>query len=136
LNKNKVKYLVVGGVACGIYGSPRATVDLDLLIEPTVENAKRLHKALAEAGLGTAHLTTPEQILSNEINVFKDIFRLDILTKAKGIQFEKCWPKRERRFIDKVPVYVLSLKDLIASKVASNRKVDRQDAEVLKKIRG
>ena len=37
-----VKYLVIGGVAAIIHGHPRNTFDLDILIEPTVENARRL----------------------------------------------------------------------------------------------
>ncbi len=53
-----VRYLVIGGIASILYGVPRATFDLDILIEATPENARRLLDALAGAGLGTAMLTT------------------------------------------------------------------------------
>jgi len=49
--KNDVKYLVIGGIAAVLYGVPRATFDLDILIEPTIENADKLLIALSEAGL-------------------------------------------------------------------------------------
>ncbi|MCK4308176.1 hypothetical protein KAW50_08135 [candidate division WOR-3 bacterium] len=35
LDRNKVKYLVIGGIAVGLHGIPRVTVDIDILIEPT-----------------------------------------------------------------------------------------------------
>ena len=55
--KNQVKYLVIGGIAAVLYGVPRATFDLDILIEASSANAERLLRAMTEAGLGTAALT-------------------------------------------------------------------------------
>jgi hypothetical protein len=52
--KNDVKYVVIGGIAAVLYGVPRATFELDVLIEATKENANRLLRAMIEAGLGTA----------------------------------------------------------------------------------
>jgi hypothetical protein len=52
--KNDVKYLVIAGIAAVLYGVPRATFDLDILIEATSENAQRLRVALREAEFGTA----------------------------------------------------------------------------------
>jgi hypothetical protein len=52
--RNNVRYLVIGGIAAVLYGVPRATFDLDVLIEPSKENAQRLLDALAEIGFGTA----------------------------------------------------------------------------------
>jgi len=40
--KNEVRYLVIGGIASVLYGVPRATFDLDILIDPTIENAQNL----------------------------------------------------------------------------------------------
>jgi hypothetical protein len=50
--RNDVKYLVIGGIAAVLYGVPRATFDLDILIEPTEENAQKLLDALVEIGFG------------------------------------------------------------------------------------
>ena len=51
----KVRFLVVGGYAVGVHGRPRATKDLDLWVQPTAANAKRVMVALREFGapLGT-----------------------------------------------------------------------------------
>jgi len=56
--KHEVRYLVIGGIAAVLYGVPRATFDLDILIEATPENARRLLEAMLEAKLGTAALTS------------------------------------------------------------------------------
>lgn len=40
--KYKVHYLVIGGIVAILYGVPRATFDLDILIEVSPENAKIL----------------------------------------------------------------------------------------------
>ncbi len=41
-NKNKVRYCIVGAFAVGFYIRPRYTKDIDILIEPSKENAKRI----------------------------------------------------------------------------------------------
>ena len=40
--QHEVKYVVIGGIASVLHGVPRATFDLDILIEATPENAGRL----------------------------------------------------------------------------------------------
>ena len=50
LHSHDVRYLVIGGIAAVLHGVPRATFDLDILIEATPENARRVLSALAEAG--------------------------------------------------------------------------------------
>ncbi len=92
--KNDVKYLVIGGIAAVLYGVPRATFDLDVLVEPTIENAERLLTAMIEAGLGTASLTNAEEVLSKEITIFTDRIRLDVQTSTPGISFEQAWQRR------------------------------------------
>jgi len=51
---HEVKYVVIGGIAAILYGVPRATFDLDILIEATPDNAKRLLDALLDAQIGSA----------------------------------------------------------------------------------
>jgi len=46
LNAAGVKYVVVGGFAVALHGVVRATKDIDILIEPTLDNAQRALKAL------------------------------------------------------------------------------------------
>ena len=91
--KHDVRYVVVGGIAAILYGVPRATFDLDILIEATPDNAQQLRDALLDAGMGTASLTDVTEVLSNEITVFKDWVRIDVLTTVPGIDFQEAWER-------------------------------------------
>jgi hypothetical protein len=122
---------VIGGIAAVLYGVPRATFDLDVLIEPTNENANRLLKAMTEAGLGTASLTTPEDILSNEITIFTDRIRLDVQTSTPGMTFNEAWPRRVTMTYRGQTLEVVSKADLIAAKRAAGRDVDLEDVRIL-----
>ncbi len=128
---HEVRYVVIGGIASILYGVPRATFDLDILIEASQENARRLLNALSEAGLGTAALTTPEDILVNEITIFKDRVRIDVQTSTPGLSFQMAWKRRITMEYQGQKFYIVSREDLISSKRASGRKVDIEDVRLL-----
>jgi hypothetical protein len=129
--RNDVKYPVIDGIAAVLYGVPRATFDLDVLIEPSEENASRLLNAMIEAGLGTASLASSDDLLSKEITIFTDRIRLDVLTSTPGIVFEEAWQHRVSTNYKGQSLEVVSLADLIASKRASGREVDLEDVRIL-----
>ena len=52
LNASRVDYLLVGGYAVGLHGYPRATVDLDVWVRATEENAARIIEALPRESRG------------------------------------------------------------------------------------
>lgn len=131
LRRHKVRYLVIGGIAAVLHGVPRATFDLDILIEAKPENAKNLLEAFLDAKLGTAALTTPEELLSQEITIFKDRVRIDVQTSTPGIKFEEAWERRETMEYQKQKFYVVSREDLISSKRAAGRPVDLEDLRLL-----
>jgi hypothetical protein len=118
-------------VAAVLHGVPRATFDVEILIEASEANARALLQALLEAGFGTAALRTPEAVLQNEITVFKDRVRLDVLTSAPGLGFEKAWRNRATMRYEDQEFYVVAREDLIASKKASGRKIDLEDVRLL-----
>ncbi len=129
--KHEVKYLVIGGIAAILYGVPRATFDLDILIDPTSENAQHLLDALLDAGLGTASLTNAEEIVLNEITVFKDRVRIDVQTSTPGINFLEAWQRRVSLVYEGQVFYVVRKDDLISSKMAAGREVDLEDIRLL-----
>jgi len=126
-----VKYVVIGGIASVLHGVPRATFDLDILIEATPENVKRLLAALAAANFGTVSLTDVETLLANEITIFNDRVRVDVQTRTPGVTFDDAWTRRETMSYDSQPFYVLSKSDLIATKKAAGRAVDLEDVRIL-----
>ncbi len=132
LNKHNVKYVVLGGIAAVLYGVPRATFDLDMLIEATPENADKLLTAFQEAGLGTASLISVKELLENEITVFKDRVRIDVQTSTPGLTFEDAWKHKETMHYKEQEFYIVARNDLIASKEAAGRDVDREDVRLLR----
>jgi len=122
---------VIGGIASILHGVPRATFDLDILIEATSDNSQRLLDALLDAGLATAALTNAEDILANEITIFRDSVRLDVQTSTPGIDFRNAWQHRKTVSYHGQDFFILSKGDLIASKRAAGRDVDLEDVRLL-----
>ena len=131
LQQHDVKYVVIGGIAAVLYGVPRATFDVDILIEATPENAQRLIDALMDAGMGTAALTNSDEIMANEITIFKDRVRIDVQLLTPGLQFEKAWSRKQTMQYQGQNFYVVSIEDLIRSKRAAGRDVDLEDIRLL-----
>ena len=131
--RNDVKYVVIGGIASVLYGVPRVTFDLDILIEASADNAKKLLKALMEVGFGTAAMTTPDDVVSHEITVFNDKVRIDVQTSTPGITFDDVWLRRKTINYHGQDFFILSKQDLIASKRACKRAVDLEDVRLLEK---
>ena len=131
LNRHNVRYVVIGGIAAVLHGVPRATFDLDILIDATPDNAQRLIDAFLTAGLGTAAMTTADEILANEITVFKDRVRIDVQTSTPGLTFDEAWAHRISMDYQGQPFNVVSRADLIRAKRAAGRPVDLEDVRLL-----
>jgi hypothetical protein len=131
LQKHKVKYLVIGGIAAVLYGVPRATFDLDILIDANRSNTRRLLDAFLQAGLGTASLTSPDDVLSHEITIFRDRIRIDVQIKTLGLVFSDAWKRREIMEFNGQKFWVVSKDDLIISKRAAGRTIDLEDVRLL-----
>lgn len=130
-HKHDVRYLVIGGIAAVMHGVPRATFDLDILIDPTEANAKRLLKALLAAGLGTAALIDADELLAKEITIFNDRIRVDVMTSTPGLDFNNAWNRREVMKVEDATFNVISRDDLIAAKRATGRTTDLEDVRIL-----
>ena len=131
LRSHDVKYVVIGGIAAIAHGVPRATFDLDILVDATLENVKRLLKAFEAAGLGTTALTTPEEVLAREITIFSDRVRIDVQTFAPGLTFDDAWARKIEMSYQGHEFFVASREDLIASKRAAGRPRDLEDVRIL-----
>ena len=132
--QHDVRYVVIGGIAAILYGVPRATFDLDILIEATPDNTQRLLNALLDAGLGTAALTNVEDVLAHEITIFRDRVRLDVQTSTPGIKFRDAWRRRKIMSYHGQEFSILSKDDLISSKRMAGRDVDIEDVRLLETL--
>lgn len=133
LIKNNVDYLIVGGYAVGIHGHPRYTGDLDIWLNPTVENAKRILQAVNEFGFSSYKLSVEDFTKQgNVIQLGYPPLRIDLLTEIDGVHFDECLKNKLVVDVDDLKVNFISYNDLIQNKKASNRYKDLDDIENLK----
>ncbi len=133
LNENKVKYLLVGGWAVGLYGNPRTTGDIDFLIAVDDDNLERLKGALAEFGAPAVEMDRFKEA-GNFFRMGRPPIQIDIITEANGIDFNKCYSRRNILQIEGIPVSIISKQDLILNKKASGRLRDLADAGTLEEM--
>jgi len=136
LSDHEARFLVVGAYALAVHGRPRATGDLDLWVEPTPENARRVYAALRHFGAPLADLT--EVDLSTEGVVFQMGLpprRIDLLTRISGVGFAEAWTHRTTARFGDLACPVIGLDDQIINKRATGREKDLVDANDLEAIK-
>jgi predicted nucleotidyltransferase len=133
LNAERARYLLVGATAMQFWGTSRATQDIDILIEPTARNAKRVLRALATLGFGQAAKLAPEDVAARAVTIVGDTPNVDILTRAWNVKWEEAGPRSTTFEVEGVTVPTASIEDLIESK-RTGRLQDAADIEVLEEI--
>lgn len=132
LNARGVKALVVGGYAYTFHAKPRYTKDIDIWIEPTPENAKRLLQALQDFGYGSLPLTVEDFTEPGSIvQLGQPPHRVDLMTSLKSLSFDEAWMGRAEALYGKEQIFYLGLDDLIRNKKAVARPQDRVDVRTL-----
>ena len=134
LNAEDAKYVVVGASAMQLWGTTRATRDIDILIDPTEENAARVLNALTRLGFGVAADFLPRDVISRAVTMIGDIPNVDILTRAWNVRWSEANANARFFEVEGVQIPTASLDDLIASK-QTGRLQDAADIEVLMEIR-
>ena len=133
LNANRVEYLLIGGYAVGFHGYPRPTADVDVWIQTSPDNARRVLAALEAFGFGAGAganielLTTP----GNVIRMGIPPLRIEIQTEISGVQFEECYARRLVEDLDGIPVPIICIDDLKRNKRAAGRHKDLADLDNL-----
>lgn len=136
LSTEGVEYLLVGAYAMAAHGYPRATMDIDLWVNPSPGNAAAVLRALTRFGAPQHDITA--QDLQRDDMVFQIGVaprRIDIITGATGLHFTRAQRRATSVIIDDLQVPVLSLDDLITNKRATGRSRDLADAEALEALR-
>jgi hypothetical protein len=132
LSVSEARYLIVGAYAVTFHSRPRATGDLDIWVEPTPENAARVHGALERFGaplrdLSEADLKTPGIVF--QIGVAPR--RIDILTSLTGVAFEDAWRDRVMGRMGDLECPFIGREQLIRNKRALGRPRDLADLDLL-----
>ena len=130
LNRHRARYLLAEDVAANLHGSVRATRDVDILVPRDETNMSRVLAALCELPYGIAEELEASQMVRKAVTIVGDDPRVDVLTIAWSLTFEKAWPRRVVRRIQGIRVSYLGRQDLIASK-QTGRPSDQADIEQL-----
>jgi len=134
LSDNGVRFLVVGAYALGAHGYPRATGDIDIWVDPSPENSKRVYHSLEVFGAPLQQVNEDaftERGIVFQIGVAPR--RIDIITAISGVEFSEAYPQRQVADLDGLSVPMLSCRDLIRNKRATGREKDRLDADQLER---
>lgn len=134
LNRRRAKYVLVGATAMQLWGTTRSTRDIDILIDATVPNARRVLAALADVGFGFAREWPPEELAAKPVTIIGDAPRVDVLTVAWSVHYPEAARDATDFTIEGVRVPTASVEHLIASK-RTGRLQDAADIEVLEEIR-
>jgi hypothetical protein len=138
LSAEEVKYIMVGGVAVNLHGYLRATGDVDVWIDDTIENRQALGKVLAHLGYPGVDMVNMQIVPGWTDFYIGPRIELDILVSMKGVgeySFSECLNMAFIAEIEDLKVPFLHINQLIANKKAVNRPKDQLDIIELEKIR-
>jgi len=134
LNEAEVRYILVGGYSVVLHGYSRTTGDMDLWVERTSENYKRITKAFRIFGMPLFDMTE-SNFLSHPI---WDVFTfgtppvaIDIMVNIEGLNFEDVFQKAVYFEDDDLKIRTINRNDLIAAKKIAGRAKDINDLENL-----
>ena len=149
LQDHKVRYLLCGGLAINMYGVPRSTADMDIILELTEDNIALFLKAISTFGyqnalpISLSELAdeTKRKMMVQERNLiafsfYSTIYQfvtLDVLMDLP-FSFNELWQRKQIRKTIVTEVLLVSVEDLVALKTYSNREQDVLDIVSLKKI--
>ncbi len=149
LHDKKVDYLIAGGMAVNLHGVPRFTKDLDILVDSSESNLKRLGEALKKLGYRPRAPVSLDKFLDKEnwpkwkkekgmkaftlLNPRVPFEEIDILTESP-FSFMAARKRRVRVRAGTLTLNVVSISDLIRMKRKASRAQDLSDIEALRKV--
>ncbi len=129
LNKNEVRYLVVGGYAVAFHGHPRYTIDIDVWIDATADNVPKLIRSLRDFGFASVGLEERDFLEPGyTIQLGLPPNRIDLLTSMKGLDFGECFDNKVTTSdLGGLVIHILNREHLKQNKRAVGRFQDLAD---------
>ncbi len=147
--KQKVKYVLVGGVAVNLLGSMRSTADLDILVEMSDDNLKKIVKILRKYNYRVKQPVDPMKLADKETRkdwiknkhmkafnfyIENELKEVDIIIESP-VSFKEAQKNHISVKIDNLVLPVISINKLIKMKKKTGRTIDKLDIEELQKIK-
>jgi hypothetical protein len=150
LNRARVRYLVVGGVAVVLHGHLRTTADLDLVLHLEHENLVRAMEALTDLGYRPRAPVPAEAFVDagqrqtwieeKDLTVFslwnpdKPGLEVDLFV-TEPFDFDRVYARALRVPLETTEATVISMEDLRAMKQGVGRPRDLEDLKALDALR-
>ncbi|MCY3713837.1 MAG: hypothetical protein OXH02_11150 [Gemmatimonadetes bacterium] len=135
LNAHRVEYMIVGGHALALHGSPRFTGDLDIYYKADAVNAERMTAVIAEFGFGDLGLTADDFLTAESVlQLGVPPRRLDFLNSLTGVSWNEAYTGRVKGTYGDIQVHYIGRDQLIKNKRATGRQRDLADLEMLEGI--
>ena len=147
LSERGVKFVVLGGFATVIHGSPVPTEDIDVIPSRDMDNLERLASALQQMNAairtsdGPVHTRIDAGFIAsmpNMLNLVTDFGDMDLVFNPAGrlVNYEQ-WNEGAKyaQLEPGLVVAVAALDDIIASKSAANRVKDQRVLPYLESLR-
>ncbi len=136
LNDNEVDYILVGGISVILHGHSRVTGDMDIWVDKTSENYKKLAKAFYQFKMPVFDMTEENFLHHQDWDVFKfgrKPVAIDIMTKVKGLDFKTSLGLSTIFEDGDLKIRTIHINSLIEAKRAAGRLKDLDDIEQLQK---
>jgi hypothetical protein len=149
LQDEKVRYLVVGGMAVNLHGIGRLTVDVDLMLALDADNLLRF--------VSVARRFPLKPVVPVKLEDFADAGKVQSWMHEKGmlafalrssdpatptvdvlvkpiVPFEDAWSRRVERSVEGVGIPIAAIEDIIRLKTGTGRQKDEADIKALKQL--
>lgn len=137
--EKELRYIMVGGFATNLHGFERITADLNVWLENSLINRRRLIASLDELGIGNFKALERMELVAGWTTIRLDSgLELDLMTSLHHFgedSFEACLKMASIATIEGIKVPFLHINHLIEEKKKLNRSKDKIDVEALERIR-
>ena len=131
LNAAAARYVIIGGFAVNLHGLTRGTMDIDLLIDASPENVRKVKSALSALPDNAAAQMEDGDVQTHTVVRVADEVVVDLMAKACGVDIDQALAGVLRREIDGVSIPYPDAATLIATKDTVRPK-DHADVQYLK----
>ncbi|MHA1298486.1 MAG: DUF6036 family nucleotidyltransferase [Candidatus Helarchaeota archaeon] len=148
--QKQIKYLIIGGMAINLYGVPRVTQDLDIIISMDKDNVLKMNQALKELKYKPRLPVNPDDLAHPEVvkdwienkNLkafsffhIKENYKVIDIILAHQFNFNEVYQNKTIKKVGSIEIYLISIDDLILMKQSVKRAQDLSDIEMLKKLK-
>ncbi|NOS90389.1 MAG: hypothetical protein HOP30_00560 [Cyclobacteriaceae bacterium] len=112
---------MIGGHAAVFYGVRRTTSDIDILVQPTLENGHRIIRAFQDLKLEINSIQASDFTMEQLFTFGVEPNAVDILNFSKGVSVETIFKNALSKKIDDFAVKIIDIRDLVKNKESLNR---------------